>query len=373
MVLTEDATGSLQMPWRKGFSPSVDYFNPKLSLTLEIIALPILRTAFLLMLDPRLCSKNGDAMCSIRWEFFREYVKAFGLNFDAVIRVRDNLVSENKSRKVMLNDIFLSVLLRLKGGITVFLLPGHSHFYPDGIGADIKRQLNNVVLYTSPDVLSHVSKARRVQFCKEIESIFDWSPVLDEIQLDNSFPPGFTKNYFFAWELPQAADGPLVVKMAKFGGSSATEILLSRNVQQLRTDLCKTLFGVPNVPPEAVFVTDLKLKLRAPIGMTAKKLQEIRNLFSSIPEAYHWWYTKYSSSQSPPPSSPPCAAAGAFPLGGINEQILRQTVHNELASAAQNASFFDRMVAHSQDYASRLKEEKEKEVTHSPSPPKAKK
>ncbi len=367
MVLTEDATGSLQMPWRKGFSPSIDYFNPKLSLTLEIIALPILRTAFLFMLDPRLCTKNGDAMCSIRWEFFREYIKSFGLNFDAVIRIRDNLVSENKSKKVMLYDIFLSVLLKLKGGITVFLLPGHSHFYPDGIGADIKRQLNNMVLYTSNGIVSQVAKARRVQFCKEMVEIFDWSALVDEIELDNNFPTGFTKNYFFAWQLPDTEDGPLVVQMAKFGGTPATDILLSNSVARLRTALCQILFGVPDIPPRDIFTSSLLMPRRPPNGMTEKKLDEVRNLFSSIPIDHHWWYTKYSTAPMTASTSPgQSVTAGTVPLGGINEQVLRAAIHNELGAVAKNISFFDRMDQHVSQYSSqsqeRLKKSKRTEL-----------
>ena len=106
----------------------MDYFSPKVTLMTEIIALPVQRQAFLYVVDSRLSRKNANCMCTIRWNYFSQWIKSMqstNLHFDAVFRIRDNLVSENKSRLVLTFDVAMSVLLKLKGGTTCFFFLCH--------------------------------------------------------------------------------------------------------------------------------------------------------------------------------------------------------------------------------------------------------
>ena len=141
------------MPWRKSFQPSSDYFNSKMTMNLEIMALPNDEQAYLYLMDGRLSKKNANAMCSMRWAFFRTIMSKARVNrYDAVFRIRDNLVLENKSRQVLIFDIVMSILFGHRGGVTCFLLPGHSHFYADTIGTSAKAQISGRVAYTSEEI-----------------------------------------------------------------------------------------------------------------------------------------------------------------------------------------------------------------------------
>ena len=251
-VICEDASGCIQMPWRKIFQPNSDYYSSKITMNLQIMALPNEGAAYLYLMDSRLSKKNANAMCSMRWKFFKAVTaarKRADRPYDAVFRIRDNLVSENKSRQVLLFDIVMSVLLGHRGGVTCFLLPGHSHFYADSIGASAKRCLQNEVAYTSDEVCGYLRESPRVTQVEEMNLLYDWSGI---VPLFRKLPVNFTKNYYFTWSLPDE-DGPLILSMYKFGGYRGTNVLLTTSVKELRKKLCKLLFEKQSVAAGSLF------------------------------------------------------------------------------------------------------------------------
>ena len=234
LAICEDASGCIPMPLRKNFQPSRDYFTSKVTLNLEIMALPTEGTAYLYLMDGRLSKKNANAMCTMRWKFFQSLLSnTRGRAFDAVFRIRDNLVSENKSRQVLLFDIVVSVLCGHRGGVTCFLLPGHSHFYADSVGAAAKKELQNQVAYTSDEILDLIKTSKRVTAIEEVKLILDWSVI---VPLFKKLPLNFTKNYYFRWILPED-DGQVVMSMYKFGGYRGENVVLASSVKDLRKTL----------------------------------------------------------------------------------------------------------------------------------------
>ena len=134
----------------------------------------------------------------------------------------------------------MSVLLKLKGGTTCFLLPGHRHFYADTIGAAAKGTLKRVVAYTSDDVVALMSKSKRMTSVLEVSSILDWTELMRFFQ---PFQPGFTRHYFFVWVNPLEDDGPVVIQCCAFGWTVPLSVTLADSFLALRKNLCQWLFG----------------------------------------------------------------------------------------------------------------------------------
>ena len=163
---------------------------------------------------------------------------------------------------MLIFDIVMSILFGHRGGVTCFLLPGHSHFYADTIGASAKAQISGRVAYTSEEICDLIRGSKRVTRIEEIEKIADWSGI---IPLFRKLPVNFTKNYYFVWTLPQGeSDGPVTMGMYKFGGYRGENVLLCSSVVEVKEKLFRLLFGKAPVVVSTILKSLLKLPLVEP-------------------------------------------------------------------------------------------------------------
>jgi hypothetical protein len=144
--------------------------------------------------DERAAGKDGDALCSLRFEYYmKEYIRQRDNNqlqnrARYLFVILDNCVGQNKSNAVLKMFSLLAIIGLYEGVILHYLEPGHSHGAPDVGVAHAKRALKSDNYMVPEEIVRDMNTVQGIN-----ATYIDYRDANNSESLDYVFRSGWDK------------------------------------------------------------------------------------------------------------------------------------------------------------------------------------
>ena len=290
-VTIEDYGSEKPLPHYGLNRPNADYFNSSIHLRNMNIMDPSGGTSSIFLYDERSGGKDGNSVCSVRWENLRLQHEKHSLDKSKPARnhvgIYDNCTGQNKSNTVFKFEVLQTVLGFYDTKNKLFLLPGHSHNSSDVKTAELNSCLKKKNLYTAKQVCKELQALKNSEaFILEKEHFFEWEAFLDKYI--KNMPPGFTSFYCF-----EISGGSVVMKRlcTEVTGEEIETKVLVENVEATKIAILAELFGLTaNATLEEIITTPPRLPRFQVKQISVKRLASIKKKYEVIPKEDLWYY-----------------------------------------------------------------------------------
>ena len=185
IVTIEDYGSEKPLPHYGLNRPNADYFNSSIHLRNMNIVNVSQGLSSIFIYDERSGGKDGNSVCSVRWEALKLKFQKHLLNKTEPpvhhVGIYDNCCGQNKSNTVFKFELLQTILGFYKTKNKLFLLPGHSHNSSDVKTAELNQCLRRKNLYTPQELCRELQAVKNAElFILEGDAFYDWEVLLNK-------------------------------------------------------------------------------------------------------------------------------------------------------------------------------------------------
>ena len=289
-VTVQDFGAGIPLPKYGASQPNHDYYASNLTVHNMNFVNCATGLCDIAYYDERVAGKDGDAVCSLRWNNLKNYIIENKDNLPgAECKILDNCVGQNKSNTTHKFTMLESLLLFKDGVTDIYFKVGHSHNASDLKTAHANKATAKKNIFTPAMIASEVNKLKglRSQIIEEKDGIFkDW-----KVFLDKHFPnmdPGFT-----SFQMYEFKNGVVDYKCLNPDGVVITvkSRTFCANPEATRKIILRELLNLSQTStPVEIVKANLRLPPLPGKRVSKKKIDNMKVIYPQIPACHRWYY-----------------------------------------------------------------------------------